>query len=406
MILPVIAWRNIWRNPTRSLVLVGAMVVGMWSLIFIMGFMQGTVESYVRNAIENRTSHIQVHDLTFKDDYEIRYLLPDPYNWEEKLNDHPRVHAYSLRTVISGMLSTSRGSYGVVLQGVDPEQEQLTTLLDQKGVQGEYLDTSKLNPIFLSEELAGRLRAGLQSKVVFQFQQMDGEIAAAAFRVSGIYSTGNAQVDAGTAYVVRQDLNRLAGIPEEGAHELAVLLNDIRFIDTVKHVWQDEFPGLLVEDYTEISPDLDLMQSQIQISLLIMTAIFMLALIFGIINTMLMAVLERVRELGMLMAIGMNRWRVFVMIMLETMGLALIAAPVGLFLGWRTIAWLGRIGVDLSIYSQGLKQFGMETMVYPVMDTQYYFQILAAVCLTAVLGAIYPAWKAVHLRPVEALRKL
>jgi len=406
MLLPVIAWRNIWRNPTRSLVMVGAMTVGIWSLIFIVAFMQGTISSYISNAIENRTSHIQVHHPDFKDDFEVRFLLNDVVAWQDDLAADSRVDEYSFRTLISGMLSTSRGSYGVLLQGVDPEAEASTTRLQEKVTKGNYLDTARSNPVLLSVDLADRLKAGIGSKVVFQFQQLDGEIAAAAFRVSGIFDPGNTQQDANLAYVLRNDLNRLALIPDGSAHEVGILLKDVAQIPMAKAEWRDRYPRELVEDYGEISPDLDLMQSQIQISMWIMTIIFMLALIFGVINTMLMAVLERVRELGMLMAIGMNRWRVFLMILLETIGLAFIAGPVGLFLGWQTVRWLGRTGVDLSIYSEGLKEFGMSTMVYPEIEPVYYAQIIFSVCITAVLGAIYPALKAIRLRPVEALRKI
>lgn len=406
MILPVIAWRNIWRNPTRSAVLIGAITVGIWSLIFITGFMQGITVSYIRQAIETRTSHIQVHDPEFKDDMEIKYMIEDQGRWERLLSSDDQVKAYSLRTKISGMLSTSRGSYGVVLEGVDPGPEALTTKLSEQVVEGIYMDTSQYNPIMVSSELAKKLKAKIQSKVVFQFQQLDGEISAAAFRVSGIYDSGNAKADQGKAYAYREDINKLADLPQDATHEIAILLQDISMIDTIRDQWQAQFPDLLVESYAQISPDLKLFESQIQISMLTMTIIFMLALIFGIINTMLMAVLERVKELGMLMAIGMNRWRVFVMIMLETITLALVAAPLGLLLGWRTIEWLGRTGVDLSIYAEGMKQFGMAAMVYPEIDAVYYVQILSAVCTTAVIGAIYPAWKAIHLKPVEALRKL
>lgn len=406
MMVPIIAWRNIWRNPTRSLVLISAIVIGIWSLIFILGFMQGVMSSYIRQAIESRVSHIQIHRPDFQEDRELMQFIPDPEAVEAAVRERDDLAAYSVRSLVSGMLSTSRGSYGVMLQGVDPAKEQATIRLREKLKEGSYPDSSMYNPLFVSEELAGKLKLSVGSKAVFQFQQADSEIAAAAFRVAGIYEGDNAQIDVGTAYALRSDLNRLALLDENTAHEIALLLNDISRVDTVIAELKSAFPDLLIRSFGEVSPDLELFQNQMQISLLLMTSIFMLALIFGIINTMLMAVLERVRELGMLMAIGMNRWRVFLMIVLETIFLALVAAPIGFFLGWRTIAWLGRVGLDLSMYSEGMQQFGMAAIVYPSMETHFYVQILIAVCLTAILGALYPAFKAIRLRPVEALRKI
>jgi ABC-type antimicrobial peptide transport system permease subunit len=132
----------------------------------------------------------------------------------------------------------------------------------------------------------------------------------------------------------------------------------------------------------------------------------MLALVFGIINTMLMAVLERYRELGMLMAVGMNKLRVFTMIVLETIMLAIVAVVPGLVLGYATVTYFGKNGIDLSAFSKGMQQFGMSDIVYTDLDPGFYVQLAMAVGITAVIGAIYPAYKAIRLKPVEAIRKI
>jgi ABC-type antimicrobial peptide transport system permease subunit len=137
-----------------------------------------------------------------------------------------------------------------------------------------------------------------------------------------------------------------------------------------------------------------------------MIVIIMLALIFGIINTMLMAVLERTRELGMLMAVGMNRSRVFTMIIIETILLGVIAAPVGLLLGFLTNTYFAIYGIDLSSYSEGMEKFGLSDVVYTHMQTTDYISIMIAVAITAILGALYPALKAIRLKPVDAIRKI
>ena len=131
-----------------------------------------------------------------------------------------------------------------------------------------------------------------------------------------------------------------------------------------------------------------------------------LALVFGIINTMLMAVLERIKELGMLMAIGMNKLRVFLMIVLESILLGLVAMPVGLLLGYITIEYVGANGIDMSMYAKGLANFGMSPIIYFELDPIVYLQVAVGVFLTAVLASIYPALKAIRLKPVEALRTI
>ena len=140
--------------------------------------------------------------------------------------------------------------------------------------------------------------------------------------------------------------------------------------------------------------------------MIIMTVIFMLALIFGIINTMLMAVLERIKELGMLMAVGMNKMNVFFMVVLETIFIALIGAPIGMLLGLMTTSYLHRVGIDLSNWSKALEEFGMSDVVRPSLNTETFMIIVLAVVITAILASVYPALKAIRLRPVEALRKI
>ncbi len=141
--------------------------------------------------------------------------------------------------------------------------------------------------------------------------------------------------------------------------------------------------------------------------MIIFFVIILLALSFGIINTMLMAVLERVREIGMLMAIGMNRTRLFGMIALETTFMVILAAPFGLLLAYVSIQWFNINGLDLSaIYQEGHAAWGFKSIIYPELETFYYFRIMGLVAITAILSSIYPAITALRLDPVTAIRKI
>jgi len=134
--------------------------------------------------------------------------------------------------------------------------------------------------------------------------------------------------------------------------------------------------------------------------------IILAALVFGIINTMLMAVLERMRELGMLMAIGMTKTRVFFMVIIETIYLSLVGAPLGLLVGYLTISYYTTTGVDLTEYSEGLEAFGYSSILYPYVDNNAYMIVTLGVMLMAVVASLYPARKAIKLNPVEALHKI
>ncbi len=399
-----IAWRNIWRSITRSLVVIGAIVIGIWSIIFLVGMVNGLVESYIDNAIKNEVSHIKIHHPDFVKDKETTYYIPDIASVKEAVDTIMGVKAVSYKTIINAMIGSSHSSRGISTIGVMPKDETMVSGVSDHIVDGEYLADAKKNQILISKRLAEKLKVRLRSKVVLTFQDLENEITMGAFRVVGLFDTGNNMYDESVVFVRQKDINRLIGITNSG-HEVAILLDDLATMESVQSSITKLFPDLLVRNYKEVQPELALFQSQIKMAGVIYMVIFMLALVFGIINTMMMAVLERVRELGMLMSVGMNKVRVFFMIVVETLLLALIAAPIGLLLGYMTTSYFHRTGINLFFYSEeGMKQFGMDKFIYPNVYTDTYMQLVIAVSLTALLGSLYPAWKAINLRPVEAIR--
>lgn len=404
--IPTIAWRNIWRSRTRSLVVIGSIIIGIWALLFLLGFFQGQADNYIGNIIENETSHIQFHDSLFKNDFETRLFISNVDQIKKDLYQDSIIKAIGTRILLNGMIASSNASQGIMAKGINPEEEQQITQFSDKILEGNPLDPTKKNPIIISQRLAEKLKVKLRSKVVLTFQDATGEIISAAFRVHGLYKTYNKNNDELYVFCLQKDLARLAVIPENGAHELALVLNDFGGTEAYASRLKERYPEWKVETYKEISPDLDLFNSQMKINTMIMTSIFMLALIFGIINTMLMAVLERMKELGMLMAVGMNKGKVFLMVVLETILISTIGAPLGMGLGYLTILLLNRTGIDLSTWSNALEEYGMSSLIRPTLDGYAYWFVAFAVIITAVLAAIYPAFKAIKLKPVDALRKI
>lgn len=163
--------------------------------------------------------------------------------------------------------------------------------------------------------------------------------------------------------------------------------------------------GLDVEEWKNISPELAMQSTWLDFMLYIFVGIILAALGFGIVNTMLMAVLERIREIGMLIAIGMNRKRVFSMIVLETVFLSLSGGVLGIVLGWVTVSILNATGVNMSQFSQGMEALGYPSLIYPSVDFASYVSITIMVIITGILAAIYPALHAIKLKPAEAIRK-
>lgn len=420
----IMAWRNIWRNRSRSRVVMGAVMVGIWSAVFMTGISTGMVKGYISSAVQNIVSHIQIHHRDFLEDRESKYFMENENELVEKIKDIPEVRAAGARSLVAAMISSGRGATGVEVRGIEPKSEIALTNFDKKIKEGDYFRENIKNQILISSELAEQLQIQLKRKVVLTFQNRDGEITAGAFRVAGIFDTGNNIFDESNVFVLKDDLNRIFapsgfGPPEiqendgfsqneipQMAHEIAILLKDIEQLDVVQEKLKKQFPGLSIKTYREISPDLELYESTIGIISYIYLILILLALVFGIVNTMLMAVLERHSELGVLMAIGMNKLKVFLMIVSETVLLGVAAVPFGVLLGFMTVTILGRTGIDLSMWSESLQEFGLQDLIYPEVLPEVYWQMAAGIFITMVLASVYPAIHAIHLRPVEAIRKI
>lgn len=401
-----IAWKNVWRSRGRSLVVMGSIIVGVWALLFGTGFMNGFMVGYMADIINKDISNIQIHNPEFKKDYDVKYNIANGKQKAEDIRSWEGVRGATTRTIVNGMISSPKKASGVQIRGINLENEAIVTQLPTLLVEGKYFEGIKRNPIIIGSKLAENLSVKLRSKVVLTFNDGEGNITAGAFRVVGIVKSSSVAINETYAYVRKADLNNLIGLGDDLVHEIAVVtdpqVEEAAIINRYKH----ELDGDLVESWREIAPELAMMDEMYGSMLYVLMGIILTALIFGIVNTMLMAVLERFRELGMLMAVGMNKLRVYLMIVIETVFLGLVGAPIGLLVGWGTVYFYQVHGVDLSNYSEGLESFGYSSILYPYLDGSVYVIVTVGVVITAVIAALYPAWKAVKLRPVEALHKL
>lgn len=405
MMLLKIAWRNIWRSKLRSMVVMLAICAGTWSVIMLVSFTQAFVNNYVNNVIDKELGHIQIHNPAYSDDPLLTNSIEKPDSLARVISQMQGVKSATYRTTLTGMVSTGHGVRGVNIAGVIPRLEKNVFGYKDMIVKGSNLDTTMRNPILIGAKLARDLQVGPGKKVVLTFQDKSGNMVSGAFRISGLFKTDDSGFDSGHLFVRNSDLAPLTGMKNQ-AQEIVIRCLADEHVGRVTEMLRGDYPNLRVQDYEELAPEVSLFKSQIKSSSYIYVVIFMLALIFGIINTMLMAVLERIREIGMLMAIGLTRKQTFLMIVYETFFLALASAPIGMFLAWFTILKMGNTGLDLSNWAQGMSQFGISTKIYPELDSAMYWQIGLAIAITALLASIYPAIKAVRLRPVDAIRKI
>ncbi len=397
-----LARRNLWRHPKRSILLMLSVASGLWAGLFLSGFFLGMIEQRIALALGTEFSHVQVHAPEFRPDFEATETIPDAEALAEEMAGDARALHVGMRSLAQGMLGTARGAHGATIRGVDPEREHALTGLCDRVQSGSCLEEG-VGGILIGEALAERAGIRVGSRVVLTFPSATGDITSGAFRVRGLYRSSDLRLDRTVVYVPRASLNALLELPADAAHQIAVQLSDAALAGPFAEEWQQRTPRLEVQDWRSLSPELDLTVSSGTQSLLIFMIIILMALAFGIVNTMLMAVLERRREIAMLLALGMGRWRVFRLVVIETVLLVLAATPPGFLLAWITVAITARTGIDLSIYAEGLAAYGYEAVVRPELQAIHYMQVGALVAVAAILSAIWPAWKAVRTPPAGVL---
>lgn len=244
----------------------------------------------------------------------------------------------------------------------------------------------------------------IRNKIQITISDETGTPVQGTFRVCGIYKTTNTSFDQATVFVNSGELAELYDGNTVLTHEIAILLSDIESTESAKELLSGISAGNTINTWKELAPDAAMMNDYMIMYYIIFIGVVMLALAFGIINTMMMTILERTRELGMLMAIGMNRKRVFNMIMLETIFLTLVGAVAGMLSGWIIIRVLGNTGIHFASWGEGFEAIGFAAIVYPVVTPSFFLIITVMVIVTAIIASVWPARKALRLNPVEALR--
>ena len=400
--LLMIAWRNVWRNKLRSSIVIASVVLGIWSGLFIMAMVSGMNDQRLSSFINTNLSHIQIHNAGFQENFDKKDTIIGSNTLLKEIDTMSHVTAYTKRLVLQGMASTAHGNYGVKIMGIFPDKEKNVTDISEKLVQGTYLYKLKRNPIIIGEKLANKLGVKVNSKVVLNFQDSNNNTVSTGFRVEGIFKTINSSFDEENVFVKYDDLAPLVSLSGK-YHEIAILCDNITETETVKSQIKTNNS---VESWDQLSPELGYAQEAMSNFIYIFMGIILLALAFGIVNTMLMAVLERKREIGMLLSVGMDKRKVFTMIILETLFLAFIAALLGVLLSIWTIEYFGRNGINLSAVAKGLESLGMGARVFTKLPFAMYVDITLMTLSVALIAAVIPARRALKLNPAEAVKAI
>ena len=400
-----LAWRNIWRNKRRTAILLTAVVIGVWSMILLGSLMRGIAVGMIQNGIATLTGHLQIHHQGYRNDPVIENSISDPSVVVDALrNQLPAGARWSLRVRVNAVASNARHSSGVTLVGIDAAAEAKISFIGSAILQGRYLNPADKNGIIVGEALLDKFETKLGRKLVLMSQDTNREIASRAFRIVGIFQAEMESTEKQYVFVNRTESQKMLKL-KNGISEISIIFPDEPDNPDAYFALKTALPSRNFEVHTwrELLPFQMAYLKILDGFMWIWYLVVFVAMGFGIVNTTLMAVFERMREFGLLKALGMKPGWILREVLTESLLLLLTGMGIGNFLGFICIYALSSSGIDLSALAAGAEYAGMTRVIYPAIAIKDVLMSNFIVLFLGILVSAYPAVKAARFTPVEAL---
>lgn len=401
-LLFALSTRNLFRHRRRNIMLLLAISVAVAGVALTNSLIRGFQADMRDAAVDNLTGHIKVLAPGYRDDPGIDRRFHVPADWSAALSGMP-VAGWAPRIRVPAVLMSERETRGIQLVGIDPSREDISFVGDV-AVRGERLADVEDGRLLLGKALAAQLRTDLGYRLVVMAQGADGLNREAGFRVVGLFDGEGTGLEKAFVFTGLERLQALLGTT--AVTEIAVRLDDDEsdVVDTVVRRLQEVFPAEEVLRWEALEPQAAAMFEYADMAIFIWFLILMSALVFGLVNALVTAVMERTRELGMLRAVGMRPGTVVMQVVLESSIIMAAGVAVGLLFGGGLVWWL-RDGIDLSAWSEGVELAGMRSILVPRLLAADVALVTGMSLMFGVLASLYPAWRAVKIKPLEAMQR-
>jgi putative ABC transport system permease protein len=403
------AWRNIWRNPRRTILTISAVAFAGLLLVFMLSFQFGSYETMINTSVKIHTGHLQIQAAQYREKQSIRYVVSDLPTISAVLENIPRIAAYTYRGQAFSLVSSAKRTYGAMVTGIDPAGETGVSRLKSLIRQGAFLSEADTDQALVGSLLARNLQVRTGDELTILGQGRDGSIAATVVNVKGIFSSGIDEFDRSALQIplkTFQEVYSMRGM----AHEVVIVARSLSDVGRIKRTIQKDLSSLnnaqrlAVLDWDELMPGLRQSIEMDLISGLIFYMLLVLVVAFSILNTFLMAIFERTKEFGVLMAIGTTPGRLTKILLIESMTMTAIGITAGIIIGSLLTLYFQTHGLDISGASELLSQFGITGRIYPKLSWISAASGPTAVLIITFLAALYPALKVRKMKPVEAMR--
>jgi ABC-type lipoprotein release transport system permease subunit len=378
------------------------------ALIFL-GVADGVHNQMIRNAVRLGSGNLTVEHRGYPAEPSNDKLVSEASALKDRIRQVPGIRNVSERIIVMGLIYTADNSAGVAILGVDPANDMSRETLEPEIIEGRYLRDDEKRGVLIGADLARRLRTSVGGKAVVTAQDASGQISSQLVRVRGVFRTGIDEMDGYFAQVSLPLARELLGV-SDGATQIAVFLENEKHQARIKEKIEPLISGpeATVFDWEDIMPDLVLFVQMDNAGTYIFMGIIMVVVALGILNTILMSVLERTREFGLMVALGMEPRRLLGLVVVETAFLSVVSLGAGAVLGFCAHLYLAEYGFDM-----GFTTDGQMTMAGAIFDTVVYSELAAARVLILVgvvftvtfLAGIYPALRAARVDPVRAITK-
>ncbi len=402
------AWRNLWRNPRRTLLTIAAISFAGIILVFMLSFQLGSYDVMINTSVKTSTGHLQIQPQGYLEDKEMRRVIQAPQPITDILADMEGLEGYTLRANGFCLVSSSERTQGVLLTGIDPEKEARVSTLKSLIRKGEYLENDSSYGVLVGDLLAHNMKLKVKDELTVLGQGLDGSVAAAVLEVKGIFKSGLTEMDRNMALMPLSDFQEIFSMGES-VHEVVVLVDSLLKVEGVKQTIAarlNQLPqgkDLAVLDWMEIMPGLLQGIEMDLVSGLIMYAVLIIVVAFSIFNTFLMAIFERTREFGVLLAVGTTPTRLTRLVLLESVCMTLIGIAIGIIAGSLVTLYFQTHGIYISGAEEMLKEYGLPSRLYPRLSIISAVTGPLAVFVITFISAVFPALKIRRIEPVEAM---
>ena len=398
-----LAWRNVLRNRRRSLVLLVTISFGLWAMLFFAAFIRGWNEDTTQNAIDTLTGHLQVHAPGYLDDPSVDHSMRGPSTELRTLLEGSEVLAWDSRVRVPAVVMSERETSGVTLVGIDPGRESKLSFIGHSIKAGHQLKDPQDHGIILGRKLADRLDTELGKRVVVMSQGADHSVCERGFRVVGIFDADRSSTEMAFVFVGRSTAQSMLEMNDE-ISEISVKLRDAQHLDSFLARARHAAPRLDVQPWTTLQPMVLAMVALGKAWIWIFYLVMYIAMAFGLINTLLMAVAERTREFGLLQALGMRPRLILEQVLAESSLLLAAGVVLGGLLAAGSLALLHG-GIDFSHLAQGAEMWGMSKVIHPTLRAWDLISAVVFIVVLALVASVYPALRAARKVPIEALTR-